>query len=233
MRVSISEYAAKHGKAPVTVRQMIQRGNLKTAEKIGGVWTIEDTEPYPDNRRNTPVSSESLETRNGMYVIDEIAYRTTSADTTFVRIGDKWYRKGKCLKGLSTTNPAPIPVAGDPWDEDETGKRNESWFFAAQNYGCVPRDTGFILAELGRVATPQEVADIALKYNATKIGERNSTLGALYGPDYEVTVRYAILELPGDVNPTVIESEVRKKGIDAVGMVSASTMKLTLQVRIG
>lgn len=228
MRVSLAEYAALHGKAPVTVRQMIQRGNLKTAEKIGGSWTVDDGEPYPDNRLRRPVEPDDLEMRDGMYVIDEIAYRASSSSTTFVRIGDRWYTKGKCLKGHSRTNPAPVPVRGDPWAGDTDGKCNETWFFAAQNYGCVPRDTGFVLAGLGRAATQQEVADIAAEYGARRLEDRDVTLGAFYGPDYTVTIREAVLELPGGINPAEVESRILRSGIAA-----SNTSPTTVGIRIG
>lgn len=53
MLISIKEYAEKHDKSPVTVRQMATRGGFKTAQKIGRYWVIEDTEPYPDARVKT------------------------------------------------------------------------------------------------------------------------------------------------------------------------------------
>lgn len=45
-KISLKEYAAKHGKAPVSVRQKAQRGGFKTAEKIGRDWLIDPDEPY-------------------------------------------------------------------------------------------------------------------------------------------------------------------------------------------
>ena len=48
--ISLSEYAAKHGKANTTVRQMAERGGFKTAQKIARNWIIDENEPYPDAR---------------------------------------------------------------------------------------------------------------------------------------------------------------------------------------
>ena len=48
--ITIKEYAAKHGKHPVTVSQKCQRGGFKTAQKIGRDWLIDEDEPYTDNR---------------------------------------------------------------------------------------------------------------------------------------------------------------------------------------
>lgn len=48
--ISLAEYAEKHGKALSSVRQMAQRGSLKTARKIGRNWVIDADEPYPDRR---------------------------------------------------------------------------------------------------------------------------------------------------------------------------------------
>ena len=51
--ISLSEYAALHGKSPVSVRQMAQRGSFKTAVKIARNWIIDENEPYPDGRIKT------------------------------------------------------------------------------------------------------------------------------------------------------------------------------------
>ena len=51
--ISLTEYAALHGKSPVSVRQMAARGGFKTAVKIARNWIIDETEPYPDGRIKT------------------------------------------------------------------------------------------------------------------------------------------------------------------------------------
>ena len=48
--ISLKEYAAKHGKHPVSVRQKAARGGFQTAQKIGRDWIIDENEPYEDNR---------------------------------------------------------------------------------------------------------------------------------------------------------------------------------------
>ena len=48
--ISLSEYAAKHGKDPATVRQKALRGVFRTARKMGRDWVIEEDEPYTDLR---------------------------------------------------------------------------------------------------------------------------------------------------------------------------------------
>ena len=50
MLISLTSYAAKHGKSAATARQMALRGGFKTAKKIGRDWLIDDQEPYPDRR---------------------------------------------------------------------------------------------------------------------------------------------------------------------------------------
>ncbi len=49
--IPITEYAAMHGKAEVTARQMARRGGLRTARKLGRNWIVDSQEPYPDHRR--------------------------------------------------------------------------------------------------------------------------------------------------------------------------------------
>ena len=49
--ISLKKYAERHGKAHVTVRQMAQRGNFKSVQKIGNTWIIDENEPYPDDKR--------------------------------------------------------------------------------------------------------------------------------------------------------------------------------------
>lgn len=48
--IPISEYAARIGKAPTTVRQKCQRGSLPGAVKMGRDWFIPADAPYPDSR---------------------------------------------------------------------------------------------------------------------------------------------------------------------------------------
>jgi hypothetical protein len=48
--ISITEYAKRHGKSPVSARQMAERGRFKTAQKIARNWIIDENEPYPDAR---------------------------------------------------------------------------------------------------------------------------------------------------------------------------------------
>ena len=48
--ISLTEYAQKHSKSPVTIRQKAQRGMLRTAQKIGKTWLVEEDEPCVDNR---------------------------------------------------------------------------------------------------------------------------------------------------------------------------------------
>lgn len=51
MEITLTEYARRHGRSPVTVRQMAQRGGFATARKLGHQWVIDEKEPYPDHRR--------------------------------------------------------------------------------------------------------------------------------------------------------------------------------------
>lgn len=50
--VPIAEYAARNGKALITVRQKCQRGTLP-AVKLGRDWFIPADTPYTDNRVKT------------------------------------------------------------------------------------------------------------------------------------------------------------------------------------
>ena len=50
--ITIKEYAAMHGRAEVTARQMARRGGLRTARKQGRDWMVDSEEPYPDRRRH-------------------------------------------------------------------------------------------------------------------------------------------------------------------------------------
>lgn len=48
--ISLKEYAIRHGKSPVSVRQKALRGNFRTAQKVGRDWVIDENEPYIDER---------------------------------------------------------------------------------------------------------------------------------------------------------------------------------------
>ena len=48
--ITLKEYAERHGKNPVIVRQKAIRGGFQTARKFGRDWIIDEEEPYIDNR---------------------------------------------------------------------------------------------------------------------------------------------------------------------------------------
>lgn len=52
--ISLREYAERHGKNPDNARQMALRGSFETAQKIGHMWVIDSSEPWPDRRRKEP-----------------------------------------------------------------------------------------------------------------------------------------------------------------------------------
>lgn len=51
--IPISEYAARIGRDPATVRQKILRGALPGAVKLGRDWLIPADAPYTDSRVKT------------------------------------------------------------------------------------------------------------------------------------------------------------------------------------
>jgi len=48
--ITLKEYAERHGKDPVVVRQKAIRGTFQTATKFGCQWVIDEDEPYIDHR---------------------------------------------------------------------------------------------------------------------------------------------------------------------------------------
>jgi len=48
--ITLREYAERHGKETVSVRQKAQRGGFQTAQKLGRDWIIDEDEPYTDRR---------------------------------------------------------------------------------------------------------------------------------------------------------------------------------------
>lgn len=48
--LTIQEYAERVGKAPITIRQKCQRGNVPGAIKIGRDWLIPENAGYTDKR---------------------------------------------------------------------------------------------------------------------------------------------------------------------------------------
>lgn len=49
--ITISQYARRHNRKPVSARTMAERGRFTTAVKLGKTWFIDSDEPYPDARR--------------------------------------------------------------------------------------------------------------------------------------------------------------------------------------
>ena len=50
MLISLSKYAAAHGRSQISVQQKARRGGFETARKIGRNWVIDSDEPYTDRR---------------------------------------------------------------------------------------------------------------------------------------------------------------------------------------
>ncbi|GHV37340.1 hypothetical protein FACS18949_17580 [Clostridia bacterium] len=51
MLISLMEWAKKHERAQSTVRQLVKLGGLPQAQKIGRNYVIEESTPYPVDRR--------------------------------------------------------------------------------------------------------------------------------------------------------------------------------------
>jgi len=51
MLVALAEYAKIHGKSGDTIRRLAESGALRTAQKIGRNWTVDDAEAYPVKKR--------------------------------------------------------------------------------------------------------------------------------------------------------------------------------------
>ena len=64
--ITLKESAGWHGKAPVSVRQLAQRGGFRTAHKIGRDWVVDEHEPYPDDRRVKPSEVINREAMGGL-----------------------------------------------------------------------------------------------------------------------------------------------------------------------
>lgn len=48
--IFLRDYAKKHGKTANAMRIKAERGNFKTAQKIGRDWLIDENEPLIDRR---------------------------------------------------------------------------------------------------------------------------------------------------------------------------------------
>lgn len=75
--IPLSEYARKHRRSEVTLRQLAARGNLPTAQKIGSQWVVEENAPYPDYRHSSDRASNIL-----TFVAPE------NVSSVFMRIGE-------------------------------------------------------------------------------------------------------------------------------------------------
>lgn len=47
MLVTVKEYAEKHRRGRQQVRNLVKAGRFSTAQKIGHIWVIDESEPYP------------------------------------------------------------------------------------------------------------------------------------------------------------------------------------------
>lgn len=51
MKITLKEWAIRHGIDPATARQKALRGGFQTAEKVGRDWMIDADEPHVDLRK--------------------------------------------------------------------------------------------------------------------------------------------------------------------------------------
>lgn len=51
MLISLVEWANRHGCADASARNLVRRGKLPQAQKIGRNYLIEENVPWPDDRR--------------------------------------------------------------------------------------------------------------------------------------------------------------------------------------
>lgn len=96
MLISLTEYAAKHGKNESSARRMALRGRFCTAEKIGRNWVIDENEPWPDFRtsayRKDLKKIESFEyTENGKLIIDGVYTDLKFPNGEVFKIGSDYY----------------------------------------------------------------------------------------------------------------------------------------------
>lgn len=78
--IPLKEYAQRHGKDPVVVRNKALRGSFETARKIGRQWFIDEDEPYGQTRSDQgyhrpEVMSLSGGIPEGMILLKEYAER--------------------------------------------------------------------------------------------------------------------------------------------------------------
>lgn len=59
--VPIAQYAAAHGRAVSSVRQLARTGGFRTARRMGRDWWVAADEPYPDRRRKTTADSRPVD----------------------------------------------------------------------------------------------------------------------------------------------------------------------------
>lgn len=85
--ITLKEYAGRHGKAPVSVRQLAQRGGFRTAHKIGRDWVVDEHEPYPDDRRVKPSEVINREAMGGLARTEQNSIARGRAGTTPVEMG--------------------------------------------------------------------------------------------------------------------------------------------------
>ena len=96
MLISLTEYAAKHGKNESSARRMALRGRFCTAEKIGRNWVIDENEPWPDFRtsayRKDLKKIESFEyTESGKLIVDGFYIDLNFPNAEIVKIGEDYY----------------------------------------------------------------------------------------------------------------------------------------------
>lgn len=107
--IPLSEYARKHRRSEVTLRQLAARGNLPTAQKIGSQWVVDANAPYPDYRHSSDRASN---------VLTLVAPENVSS--VFSRITESAPKYGVFLDVFDIRQNPHLKNPNDPYSIDNT-----------------------------------------------------------------------------------------------------------------
>ena len=220
MIISLSEYAARHGKNDSSARRMALRGRFATTRKVGRNWVIDKSEPWPDYRTKDYQEGEKKAmgfeyTDDGNLIVDGVYTDLRYPNGCIVQIGGSWYICNHQLynSGVELAKALrPLPRYVRPESLEPAIPE-----MAIMAYSCAYREIPEERLTIGRAITPEEFAKFATENGLTDgdiSQEFEESWHEIYGDKHKKT--YVSRQVRVEPLDTLrLEAELKAKGIEA------------------
>ena len=216
MLISLTEYAAKHGKNESSARRMALRGRFATAQKIGRNWMIEAKEPWPDYRTSEYKEGEKSVNEfaynsEGKLIVDGIFVDLRYGSSYIAQIGENYYMfpSAPMMKSAEAFAKSlrPIPNYSRPEYFEPTVPE-----LSMMVYHCAYRN---LPERLGRAITQEELAAFTDENNVTAKSDVTEAYKLRFVDGEPVKIPYTVQYFQVPTEDCIdIEMQLKSKGIE-------------------